>query len=51
MTFEEIIQENCRNHSAVQWWPLYAYHYTDVENAVRAYCVQDVYTAEWKPIG
>ena len=34
MTFKEIIQVNCRNHSAVRWWPHYAYHYTDVENAV-----------------
>ncbi len=34
MTYEEIIQENCRNHSSVKWWPLHAFHYTDVENAV-----------------
>ena len=30
LTFEEIIQVNCRNHSAVRWWPHYAYHYTDL---------------------
>lgn len=34
MTYKEIIQENCRNHSTVNWWPLHAFHYTDVENAV-----------------
>lgn len=34
MTYEEIIQNNCRNHSPVSWWPNYAFHYTDVSNAV-----------------
>lgn len=33
MTFKEIIQKNCETAS-VKWWPRYAYHYTDVSNAV-----------------
>ena len=34
MTYEEIIRDNMMNHSIVRWWPQYAYHFTDVENAV-----------------
>lgn len=34
MTYEEIIEDNCRHHSGIQWWPKYGYHFTDVENAV-----------------
>ena len=34
MTYEEIIRDNIKNHSTVEWWPLYAYHFTDVENAI-----------------
>lgn len=33
MTFSEIIQQNC-NTASVKWWPRYAFHYTDVSNAV-----------------
>lgn len=33
MTYEEIIDQNCRN-SPIHWWPRYAYHYTDIRNAV-----------------
>ena len=33
MTFYEIIQQNCEK-APVGWWPRYAYHYTDVSNAV-----------------
>lgn len=33
MTYREIIKDNCYNHSDVSWWPRYAYHYTDIENA------------------
>ena len=34
MTFEEVIKNNCENISPVEWWPRYAFHYTDVTNAV-----------------
>lgn len=34
MTFEEIIKDNCDHHCANSWWPKFAYHYTDIENAV-----------------
>lgn len=34
MSYSDIIQENCRSHSAVPWWPKFAYHCTDVSNAV-----------------
>lgn len=33
MSYSEIIHKNCAN-SSVKWWPKFAYHYTDVENAV-----------------
>ena len=34
MTYEEIVHDNCTQHSPVSWWPKFAYHYTDVMNAV-----------------
>lgn len=34
MNFKEIIKDNCENHSSVSWWPKFAFHYTDVKNAV-----------------
>lgn len=34
MTYEEIIRNNIQHHSVVNWWPRYAYHFTDIENAV-----------------
>lgn len=34
MTYDEIIDRNCRFYSSVPWWPRYAFHYTDVVNAV-----------------
>ena len=34
MDYKSIIQENRDNHSDVSWWPNYAYHYTDISNAV-----------------
>lgn len=34
MAYTDIIRDNCRNHSPVQWWPKFAFHYTDVTNAV-----------------
>lgn len=34
MTYEEIIRENIQKHTDVKWWPEYAYHFTDIENAV-----------------
>lgn len=34
MDYREIIKSNCDKHSAVSWWPKFAFHYTDVKNAV-----------------
>ncbi|MEG2950063.1 MAG: DarT ssDNA thymidine ADP-ribosyltransferase family protein [Clostridia bacterium] len=34
MTFAEIINDNCEQHSCVNWWPRYAYHVTDITNAM-----------------
>ena len=34
MTYDEIIRNNCMHNSPVEWWPKYAFHYTDVSNAV-----------------
>ena len=34
MSYEEIIQDNCEHHSAVNWWPRFAFHYTDIKNAI-----------------
>lgn len=34
MTYSEIIQNNIEKHSPVSWWPKFAFHYTDVTNAV-----------------
>ena len=34
MSYRNIIRDNCQNHSGVHWWPKFAYHYTDVKNAV-----------------
>ncbi|MCH4192160.1 MAG: DUF4433 domain-containing protein [Butyrivibrio sp.] len=34
MTYKEIIEDNCQNNSEIDWWPKYAFHYTDVTNAV-----------------
>ena len=34
MTFKEIIEDNCDRNCKNQWWPRFAYHYTDIENAL-----------------
>ena len=34
MTYKDIIRQNRFHHSSVNWWPLYAYHFTDIQNAV-----------------
>lgn len=34
MTYKDIIKDNCKSHSDVKWWPKFAFHYTDVTNAV-----------------
>lgn len=34
MTYDEIIDINCNTNSSVSWWPRYAFHYTDVSNAI-----------------
>lgn len=34
MTYRDIIANNCQQHCENHWWPKYAYHYTDIENAL-----------------
>ena len=34
MSYRDIIRANCEQHSAVAWWPKFAFHYTDVSNTV-----------------
>ena len=34
MSYSDIIRNNCEKHSPVSWWPKFAYHCTDVTNAV-----------------
>lgn len=34
MKYEEIIKNNCEKYSKIAWWPNYAFHCTDVRNAV-----------------
>ena len=34
MSYRDIILNNKQNNTSVPWWPLYAYHYTNVNNAV-----------------
>lgn len=34
MEYIDIIRDNSKNHSPVSWWPKFAFHYTDVTNAV-----------------
>lgn len=34
MTYKDIIRDNCENHSSVSWWPKFAFHYTDISNAI-----------------
>lgn len=34
MEYADIIRENCEKHSPVSWWPKFAFHCTDVMNAV-----------------
>ena len=34
MTYQKIIENNCNYHCKVRWWPKFAYHYTDIENAL-----------------
>lgn len=34
MEYLDIIRDNSKNHSPVSWWPQFAFHYTDVTNAV-----------------
>ena len=34
MTYKEIISDNCQSKASVDWWPLFAFHYTDVTNAI-----------------
>ena len=34
MEYIDIIRDNSENHSPVSWWPKFAFHYTDVTNAV-----------------
>lgn len=34
MNYMDIIRDNCENHSPISWWPKFAFHYTDITNAV-----------------
>lgn len=34
MSYADIIRDNCEHQSPVSWWPRFAFHYTDVTNAV-----------------
>ena len=34
MSYLDVIQRNCEGESPVAWWPKFAFHYTDVMNAV-----------------
>lgn len=34
MNYADVIQDNYFHHSPVRWWTKYAFHYTDVTNAV-----------------
>ena len=34
MEYIDIIRDNSENRSPVSWWPKFAFHYTDVTNAV-----------------
>ena len=34
MSYSDIILDNRFHHSPVRWWPQFAFHYTDVTNAV-----------------
>lgn len=34
MNYKETIQRNCNECSPVSWWPQFAFHYTDLSNAV-----------------
>ncbi|MBE6436415.1 MAG: DUF4433 domain-containing protein [Akkermansiaceae bacterium] len=34
MEYRDIIRKNCEQNSPVFWWPRFAYHCTDVQNAV-----------------
>lgn len=34
MEYIDIIKNNIENNTPVKWWPKFAYHYTDVSNAV-----------------
>ncbi len=34
MNYADIILDNSNNHCDIQWWPKFAYHCTDIKNAV-----------------
>lgn len=34
VNYREVIKENCDKHSPVNWWPKFAFHYTNLTNAV-----------------
>ncbi len=44
MEYIDIIRENCEKHSAVDWWPKFAFHYTDVTNAVNILSSGKIYS-------
>ena len=34
MNYRDVILHNCESNSSISWWPRYAYHYTDITNAL-----------------
>lgn len=53
MTYEEIIENNCQNNSDIAWWPRFAFHYTDVLNAIgilKEECIYSRYDASQKSL-
>lgn len=44
MEYADIIRENRSAHSNISWWPMFAFHDTDVTNAVRILSVHKLYS-------
>ena len=53
MTYKEIIENNCKLYPHNGWWPKYAFHYTDVTNAIgilEQQCLYSRYDAKDKSL-
>lgn len=44
MTYSEIIARNSESHCSIPWWPKFAFHYTDVTNAVSILVSETLYS-------